>query len=706
MTNGTEAADPGSANLAEIVRLAPEKTVRTWVKTCREKHDIPAPETEDLETYRAWLLSVFSTYGPLPTVQEEQRHPIFEKIGELHLLADPYAFLGFLEKYGLKISSADLQGDDEVLAACLAYLKTERFQEFYIKIRDLEEDERRRRKEDRRNIYVTGRRLRDLTELSLDALLIANDPPAVFARSGQICRIVRDENGNPVIGILGKNGVRHVLERCAEYWKFTVKGDRKPIYPPDEVVEDLMEVSEMPLPPLAGIMECPTILENNQIIDSPGYNPDTRLYYAPLNGLKINVPERPIQTDVKEAVDLLQEIFCDFPFDSEVSRTNVIGALCTAVLRPTIGDCCPMCIIDKPQIGTGASIITDVISLVVSGRCAHMTTAPRKEEEWRKKILSILLAGNPVIVFDNIEGKLQSAALASALTARIFSDRILGRSEEIRVENNATWFGTGNNVDLDIDILRRCFLVRIDAVSARPWQRTGFRHPDLRAWVISERGRILSAILTLARAWILAGRPEPRNIPILGSFERWRFIVGGIMEFSGMNDLLGNLEDMYAETDSETPQWEWFFERWYEIWRDAPIPVSEINQRLLMETDSTNYHFAGSKLADVLPDYLADAWSKKRSFVSVLGKSLTKRKGRVLPNGYMLKKMGTMKRAVLWQISKKSDSTKKVSLGELGEGGISQSEKTDPKILPRIGCSQPHQPLQAHLCLNEREGSR
>jgi hypothetical protein len=247
---------------------------------------------------------------------------------------------------------------------------------------------------------------------------------------------------------------------------------------------------------------------------------------------------------------------------------------------------------------------------------------------------------------------------------------------------------------------RRCYWVRMDAQSARPWQRPpeDFKHPDLRAWVTSERDRILSAILTLARSWILAGRPEPRTLPPMGSYERWRSVIGGMMEFCGVKEFLGNLEEMYSEADTETPQWEAFFETWYSIWRDNPVKVSDIHNRLEIEGDSTNSNFCGIKLQDSLPDTVSDAFGKKRSFVRILGNSLSKRKGRVLPNGYMLKKGRMEHKVITWIVSRTGGLT---GLGGLGESGL-REEKIDPqKRLPQT----PQTPITP-LSDNDQEGSR
>jgi hypothetical protein len=122
-----------------------------------------------------------------------------------------------------------------------------------------------------------------------------------------------------------------------------------------------------------------------------------------------------------------------------------------------------------------------------------------KGEELRKAITALLLAGDPIICFDNVTGLLYSPILSAVLTAREWRDRVLGKSETPGIPQRATWIVTGNAIRLGGDLPRRCYQVNLDAKLSQPWTRTGFRHPDLIGWVSENRGRLIAAALTLAR---------------------------------------------------------------------------------------------------------------------------------------------------------------------------------------------------------------
>jgi hypothetical protein len=78
---------------------------------------------------------------------------------------------------------------------------------------------------------------------------------------------------------------------------------------------------------------------------------------------------------------------------------------------------------------------------------------------------------------------------------------------------------------------RRCYGIRLDAKMARPWQRDGFRHPDLLSWVADHRGELLAALLVMARAWFVGGMPKPESIPYIGGFSEWVGTIGGVCHF-------------------------------------------------------------------------------------------------------------------------------------------------------------------------------
>ena len=84
----------------------------------------------------------------------------------------------------------------------------------------------------------------------------------------------------------------------------------------------------------------------------------------------------------------------------------------------------------------------------------------------------------PVVLFiDNLQQRLESPALASAITADVYADRVVGSSDTLRLPVHCLWLATGNNPFVSREIARRTVSIRLDAGVDHPDLRTGFRHP-------------------------------------------------------------------------------------------------------------------------------------------------------------------------------------------------------------------------------------
>jgi hypothetical protein len=486
----------------------------------------------------------------------------------------------------------------------------------------------------------------------------------MFIRAGSLVRVGADEQGRPTIEKMDDYTVRYEMARCIDWVRTKERRDRDGrvmiadtiVPPPLDVVRDYMRqpTGDFGLPAITGIIETPTMRPDGSVLDRKGFDRVTGLYYMPTPDLSIpRIPERPTPDQVAMAAELLQEVFCDFPFVDDASRANAIATIMTPVIRPMIQGPVPLALIDKPQQGTGASLIASCISQITIGRDPSIMTPPTDEADWRKEILTVLIAGRNVVVVDNLEGRLQSPSLAALLTSTVYEGRILGKSEQAIFPHTITWIGTGNNIELGGDIPRRCYWIRIDADAERPWQREiEFRHPDLRGWIRDVRGPILGAILILARAWIVAGRAVPDTLPKLGSFESWSEIIGGILAVAGIEGFLGNLDQLYDEADADTPEWSAFAAKWYDLWGTSAVSVAEIVQYLRDEAGHTNFD---DQLISAVPGELMAAWNRQgNSFANKLGHALRRKAGSRLPGGYKIVKDRTAHKSAYWKIVKVS----------------------------------------------------
>jgi hypothetical protein len=452
----------------------------------------------------------------------------------------------------------------------------------------------------RPSIAVGGRPLRDVTEDALTALVAKNTPPVLFVRAGELVTLGRDEHGAHIIVPMDEDATRGHMARAAD-WVRETKTEPRDVPPPIDVVRDLAtaiservrEHAEWPFPPLRGIVTGPAVRPDLSLLTAPGYDAETRFYYAPSAGLTLpEVSDAPTGADVGRAVSALTFPFSEFPWRQPPGGgdfANYLAAMLTPALLPALADAhIPLCLIDAHKMGTGKSLLSDAVAIVHTGRPAPMVSAPGGRsgaEEWRKNILSMLLPGPSVLVLDNVRGKLESSDLCRALTSSRITDRILGHTRMATVESHALWIANGNNVQLGGDMPRRCVPIRLEAASSRPWAGRTFGIPDLRGYLAQHRGELLWAVLTLVRAWASAGQPVPDDVPILGSFETWCRMCGGILAVAGVPGFLANVEELWENSAPDEAEWEGFLATLWAVYRDAPFSAQALASAMNSATE-------------------------------------------------------------------------------------------------------------------------
>jgi putative DNA primase/helicase len=204
------------------------------------------------------------------------------------------------------------------------------------------------------------------------------------------------------------------------------------------------------------------------------------------------------------------------------------------------------------------------------------------EEEWRKRITSALRKQSAFLLLDNVQKRIDSSALASALTSTMWTDRILGQSNIESVEICCGWMATGNNPTVSSEIARRTVRIRLDAKTEKPWLRAAeqFKNPNLLRWAEVNRGALIWAALVLVQNWVYRGRPKPGSGINLGMFEEWSAVVGGILESADIEGFMGNLHELYECTDDEDPALKRFVRQWWEIHNSRPVKVFELFELL------------------------------------------------------------------------------------------------------------------------------
>ena len=225
------------------------------------------------------------------------------------------------------------------------------------------------------------------------------------------------------------------------------------------------------------------------------------------------------------------------------------------------------------------------------------------------------------------------------MTAPFWEDRVLGISEMVRLPIRCLWVATGNNPEFSNEMARRLVRIRLDARVDQPWRRSGFRHPNLMEWVRTNRARLVVACLTLCRAWVAAGMPRGKTI--VGSFEGWAGVMGGVLTVAGVPGFLANVDEMLEAADAEGAIWRAFVGRWWESHRTGAVGVGDLYKIALLTEP---------------PIPLGDG--SERSQKTRLGKALGRMRDRVFhvgPTALRIESAGVLHQAQRWQLAEEGE---------------------------------------------------
>ncbi len=342
--------------------------------------------------------------------------------------------------------------------------------------------------------------------------------------------------GAPVIVTVSEAALRHVLD-CAANWVKPAGRKRKTTIaalPPGWVAEQILARTEWPFPYLAGVVATPVLRPDGSVLSTPGYDHITGLFYEPVGDFPEVRPD-PTHTDAETALALLLRPVAEFPFTDPCGQAAYVAAVLSLVGRYVIDGCVPGFAISSPTPGTGKTLLAKLIGTIGTGRPGAVMSQPREDDELRKRILAIALAGAPLVQLDNMSGVLGSDVLAAALTATLWSDRMLGVSTMVDVPLNTVWIVTGNNLSFKKTLGRRMVPIYLDAGIEHPEDRSGFAIEDLIGYVEHARPALVAAALTILRAFAFAGRPRHRHAP-MGSFEAWDDWIRGACVWLGLAD--------------------------------------------------------------------------------------------------------------------------------------------------------------------------
>ena len=300
--------------------------------------------------------------------------------------------------------------------------------------------------------------------------------------------------------------------------------------------------------------------------------------------MDLNVPESPSQEEARAAASfLLDEWLGDMPFRTRASRASALALVLTPFIRGLV-PLVPLAVVSGLQPGVGKGLFGDCVATMITGQTQPpLPYVADDEDEIRKQLTAAFRQGTDLFCFDEAH-VLSGASLSRALTSITYTDRILGVSKMAEFPNRVTWMSLGNQVEINADMSRRVYWIELYPGTPDPENRLAaeFAHPDLRGWTAVNRSGLVTAALTVIRAWYEAGQPVYNRGSLMGSFEQWDRMMSGILAHAGVPGFLEELTEQRRQADTSGGWWADHIAWLYRVFGTEPFTTGDVRTKALL----------------------------------------------------------------------------------------------------------------------------
>lgn len=460
-----------------------------------------------------------------------------------------------------------------------------------------------------------------------------------YQRGNLIVTVVTDPgNRETRVHEVGQPALVRALAGVALWERFDARAnDWARIDPPPRHATVLADaVAYHHLPVLNGIARQPYLRSDGSLMTAAGYDRATGMFGV-FNAAEFVVSDLPSRAEAEEALGLLVGLLDEFSFEQSSDRAAALSAILTAAIRPSLPHA-PMFHVRAHMVGSGKSYLCELVTAFASPQRGTPTTFPSDDEECRKLLLAELLRAPAAIEFDNLTGDLVAhKSLCTVLTSEFLAGRILGASKTATVSTRALFLSSGNNVGPVQDMARRCVTITLSPQCELPAARV-FRRPDLVREVLRDRGRYVSAALTIVRAWIVAERPVAECRGLAG-YADWTSLCRQPLMWLGLPDPVASLFDAIAE-DPDRETLGRLLRAWREVFGRSAAMVRDAVREAGGIRDDEN------ELQEVIRDIADERGEINRR---KLGWWIKRHAGRIVDGLRFTKALGS-RSAELWQV--------------------------------------------------------
>ena len=275
------------------------------------------------------------------------------------------------------------------------------------------------------------------------------------------------------------------------------------------------------LPVINGMANFPLMRSDGTICPN-GYDENTGILVT--GGVRVN------EIPLERAVMLIRNLMGDFKFASPADEGRAISAILAPMLRLGVWQgekiVFPIFTVEANESQSGKGMLTKVIAEIYNETPAMVAHSKKGVGGFDESFCNALLRGRPLVVLDNLRGRVDSQILESFTTAAgPFYARAL-RADGEADSRYYVLYATSNGFDSTKDLANRMCMIRIekqpDGYVWHSWPEGGLlKHIGV------NRGDYLGAIHAILGAWLVL---DKQTMPCAHDQREWASAMNWIVQ--------------------------------------------------------------------------------------------------------------------------------------------------------------------------------
>ena len=324
----------------------------------------------------------------------------------------------------------------------------------------------------------------------------------LYNRGNVVFGVSRDNNG-AMLSLLSAQRACSEFERVATLLKRDNRGGVVPAICSPATAKTIISSSAFlnSLPKINLVTNSPVILKNEdktcRVINT---------YDAASGILSTGKPVETVGLD--EAVRMLNNLLADFHFQGGGDKSRALAALLTpALVSGKVLDArAPIMMLQADKSQSGKGFFTKLLGAVYNELPSTVAQRNGGVGSIDESFDTALTLGRPVIVLDNLRGKLNSPQMEAFMTADIYSARVPYSEPAVIDPKRYFIMATSNNFELTQDMANRSCIIRIFKQS-RTYRYRTFPEGNILRHIRANQPKYLGAVFAVVEEWVRQGCP-------------------------------------------------------------------------------------------------------------------------------------------------------------------------------------------------------